>query len=50
MHNVDIGLGQSARLMYGPHHHQDLDHVYPTVVRGRKPELIMDWQAAVKQK
>jgi branched-chain amino acid transport system substrate-binding protein len=44
-HNVDIGLGQSARLMYGPHHHQGLGHVYPTVVRGGKPELIADWQA-----
>jgi hypothetical protein len=29
MHNVDIGLRQSARLMYGTHHHQGLDHVYP---------------------
>jgi len=48
MHDSDIGLG-SARLMYSPRHHKGFDHVYPTVVRAGKPELITDWKSAVKR-
>lgn len=49
MHDFDAGLGDSMHLMYAPHHHQGFDHVYPTVVRGGKPQLINDWQAVVKR-
>lgn len=48
MHDTDIGLGDESHLMFSPHHHQGLDHVYPTVVSGGKPQLISNWQTVVK--
>ena len=48
LHDVDIGLGQDAKLMLGAHHHQGLDHVYPTVIQNGKPQIIRDWQSVVK--
>jgi branched-chain amino acid transport system substrate-binding protein len=48
MHDTDIGLGDEAHLMFSPHHHQGLDHVYPTVVHEGKPQLINNWQSVVK--
>lgn len=48
LHDVDIGLGDDAKLMFSAHHHQGLDHVYPTVIRNGKPQMITNWQAVVK--
>lgn len=48
MHDADIGLGSTGRLMYSAHQHKGFDHVYPTVVHGGKPELIADWQTVVR--
>ena len=48
MHDADIGLGSAGRLMYSAHQHKGLDHVYPTVIRGGKPEIITDWQMVVQ--
>jgi ABC-type branched-subunit amino acid transport system substrate-binding protein len=48
MHNTDIGLGNDARLMFSPNHHQGLDHVYPTIVKDGKPQIISNWQSVVK--
>ena len=48
MHNADIGLGSDSRLMFGPNHHQGLDHVYPTVVKDGKPQIITTWQSVAK--
>lgn len=49
MHDADLGLGDEAHLMFSPHHHQGLDHVYPTVVHEGKPQLINNWQSVVKR-
>lgn len=48
LHDVDIGLSQDAKLMFSAHHHQGLDHVYPTVIEKGKPQIITDWQKVVK--
>lgn len=48
LHDVDIGLGPDAKLMFSAHHHQGLDHVYPTVIRNGKPQMITNWQSVVK--
>lgn len=50
MHDMDFGLGPNAHLMFSPAHHQGFDHVYPTVVKGGKPEIITDWSSVVKHK
>lgn len=49
LHDVDIGLGNDAKLMFSTHHHQGLDHVYPTVIRNGKPQMITNWQSVTKQ-
>lgn len=49
LHDMDIGLGNDAKLMFSAHHHQGLDHVYPTVIQNGKPQMIKDWQAVVKR-
>jgi hypothetical protein len=43
-----MGLGSDARLMFSPSHHQGLDHVYPTIVKDGKPQVISNWQSVVK--
>ena len=48
LHDVDIGLGDDAKLMFSAHHHQGLDHVYPTVIQNGKPQIITNWQAVAK--
>jgi branched-chain amino acid transport system substrate-binding protein len=48
LHDVDIGLGDDTRLMFSAHHHQGLDHVYPTVIHDGKPQMITSWPAVVK--
>lgn len=48
MHDADIGLGSTGHLMYSVHQHKGLDHVYPTVIRGGKPEIITDWQTVLQ--
>ena len=48
LHDIDIGLGDDAKLMFSSHHHQGLDHVYPTVIQNGKPQMIRTWQAVVK--
>ncbi|HVH85151.1 MAG TPA: ABC transporter substrate-binding protein [Terriglobales bacterium] len=48
MHDTDIGLGEDTRLMFSAHHHQGLDHVYPTVIHDGKPQIITNWQSVVK--
>jgi len=48
LHDVDIGLGADAKLMFSAHHHQGIDHVYPTMIQNGKPQMITDWQAVVK--
>ncbi|MBV9146103.1 MAG: ABC transporter substrate-binding protein, partial [Acidobacteria bacterium] len=50
MHNADFGLGSSAPLMFSPTHHQGFNHVYPTVVKGGKPEVFSDWGVVLKRK
>ena len=49
MHNADIGLGPDARLMFSAEHHQGFDHVYPTVLKDGKPQIIGNWQSVVKR-
>jgi ABC-type branched-subunit amino acid transport system substrate-binding protein len=49
MNDYDIGLGRDARLEFGPQRHKGLGRIYPTVVRGGKPEVFSDW-ATVLQK
>jgi len=46
MNGFDIGLGSAAHLEFSPRHHKGLGHVYPTVVRGGKPEGFSDWAGA----
>jgi len=46
--DADIGLGADVRLMFSPTHHQGLDHVYATVIREGKPEIISNWRSVVK--
>ena len=48
LHDVDIGLGSEAKLMFSAHHHQGLDHVYPTVIQNGTPQMVRDWQSVVK--
>jgi branched-chain amino acid transport system substrate-binding protein len=48
LHDVDIGLGDDAKLMFNARHHQGLDHVYPTVIQNGKPQIITNWQAVTK--
>ena len=50
MNGFDLGLGPSARLEFSPHHHKGLGRVYPTVVRGGKPEAFSDWAGVLAGK
>jgi ABC-type branched-subunit amino acid transport system substrate-binding protein len=50
MNGFDIGLGSAARLKFSPHRHKGLDRVYPTVVRGGKPEAFSAWTGVLAQK
>ena len=50
MNGVDIGLGPEVRLEFTPHDHKGLGRVYPTVVRGGKPEVFSDWAGVLTQK
>ncbi len=50
MNDVDIGLGPAAHLEFSPHRHKGLGHVYPTVVRGGKPEVFSEWSLVLAQK
>jgi branched-chain amino acid transport system substrate-binding protein len=50
MNGFDIGLGSAARLKFSPHRHKGLDRVYPTVVRGGKPEVFGDWGGVLAQR
>ncbi|MBZ5665660.1 MAG: ABC transporter substrate-binding protein [Acidobacteriia bacterium] len=50
MNDVDIGLGPAAHLQFSPRHHMGLGRVYPTVVRGGKPEVFSDWAVVLAQK
>ena len=50
MNGVDIGLGPAAHLQFSPHRHMGLGRVYPTVVRGGKPEVFNDWAGVLAGK
>jgi branched-chain amino acid transport system substrate-binding protein len=50
MNAADIGLGPEAHLEFSAHRHMGLGRVYPTVVRGGKPEVFGDWGAVLAQK
>jgi branched-chain amino acid transport system substrate-binding protein len=50
MNDADIGLGPEAHLQFSPHHHMGLGRVYPTVVRGGKPEVFGEWAVVLAQK
>jgi branched-chain amino acid transport system substrate-binding protein len=50
MNGADIGLGPAAHLQFSPHHHMGLGRVYPTVVRGGKPEVFSDWAGVLAGK
>jgi branched-chain amino acid transport system substrate-binding protein len=50
MNNFDIGLGRDARVEFGPQRHKGLGRVYPTVVRGGKPEAFSDWATVLTAK
>jgi len=42
LHDYDIGLG-SSRLEFSAQSHKGLSHVYPTVIRGGKPQILENW-------
>jgi len=46
MHDYDIGFGAS-RLQFSAHHHQGLSHIYPTIVKNGKPDILEDWSSAI---
>jgi branched-chain amino acid transport system substrate-binding protein len=50
MGGTDIGLGPEAHLEFSAHRHMGLGRVYPTVVRGGKPEVFGDWSVVLAQK
>jgi len=50
MNGADIGLGPEAHLQFSAHHHMGLGRVYPTVVRGGKPEVFGDWAGVLGQR
>ncbi len=50
LNNFDIGLGSQALLEFSAHHHKGLGHVYPTVVRGGKPEVFSEWETVLARK
>lgn len=50
MNDYDIGLGRDAHLEFSPQHHKGLGRIYPTVVRGGKPEVFSDWAPVLSQK
>ncbi len=50
MNGVDIGLGPRARLQFSQHRHEGLARVYPTVVRGGKPQVFDNWADVIAHK
>lgn len=48
LHDFDIGFG-SSKLEFSPQRHKGLSHVYPTVVRGGKPQIFENWATVVAQ-
>lgn len=50
LNGFDAGLGSAAHLEFSSHHHKGLGHVYPTVVRGGKPEVFSDWGRVLARK
>jgi ABC-type branched-subunit amino acid transport system substrate-binding protein len=48
MNDVDIGLGPTAHIQFGPRDHKGLGRVYPTVVRDGEPEVFSDWTTVLK--
>jgi len=50
MSDFDIGLGHDVRVELSPHRHKGLGHVYPTVVRGGRPEAFSDWASVLGPK
>ena len=43
MNDFDLGLGSDARLEFSAQRHKGLGRVYPTVIRGGKPQVFGDW-------
>ena len=50
MNGADIGLGPEAHLEFSAHRHMGLGRIYPTVVRGGKPEVFGDWSVVLAHK
>jgi ABC-type branched-subunit amino acid transport system substrate-binding protein len=50
LNGFDIGLGPQAPLEFSSHHHKGLGRLYPTVVRGGKPEAFSDWESVLPRK
>lgn len=50
MNGFDIGLDPAARLEFSAHRHKGLGRVYPTVVRGGKPEVFSAWAGVLAHK
>ncbi len=48
IHDLNVGLGSKLLLAYGPQDHKGFDHVYPTVVKNGRPELLTNWSAIGK--
>jgi branched-chain amino acid transport system substrate-binding protein len=43
IHEMNLGLGSSLILGYGPNDHKGFDNVYPTIVRNGQAILLTDW-------
>jgi branched-chain amino acid transport system substrate-binding protein len=48
IHEMNVGMGSSLILDYGPNDHKGFDSIYPTVVRNGQPVLLTDWSVVSK--
>ena len=49
IHKMDVGLGSSFVLDYGPGDHKGFDRVYDTIVRDGKPVIFTNWKTLPNQ-
>ncbi len=45
--DFDLGLGRDARLEFSSKHHKGFGRVYPTVIRGGKPQVFGEWASVL---
>ena len=48
IHEMNVGMGSSLILDYGPNDHKGFDNVYPTMVKQGAPVLLTDWSTVGK--